>query len=321
VRARFSDNGAAEHDDRPHQEGTRMGVDRIDGSSVGRWGTIPEHNDAPPAPPPSASRRTTVAPPPPPPLPSHSGPPLSPDAFNNPALKGKAHEKAKHEQKTIASAHKDTLRPATRERVYTTNPAEQSVHTTRLDAARDVYPAIGKLVPGLSKEARFLLTAQFVHETGGGASCFNFNLGNVKAAPGLKEPHMYLANNKEVVSSRELARLTNDKTPFHECVHLVATKKDAHGVEHHTVVLDPPHPSSAFRAYASAEQGITAWVHRFERYIAKSPELADAMNKGDAHTFASILKAKFGYYTGNEADYGKNVERHAKAIRAQVPDA
>jgi hypothetical protein len=240
------------------------------------------------APPPAATReRSTEALPAQPGL-VHDGPWLAPEAFPAPV--------------------------AVRKDVYTGNSAERPTSLTALDAARDVYPRLLDATPKLSPQACLLLASQYAHETGNGAHCYNFNLGNVKAAPGLREPHMYLNKTWEVVSQKELARLTSESTPFHERVHVLSAAPGGRV----SVRLDPPHPGTAFRAYASFDEGFRAWLARFQGYAARSPEFARALNDGDAAAFASHLRNDFHYFTDDAAKYGRGLASHQKRIAGQI---
>ena len=74
---------------------------------------------------------------------------------------------------------------------YTSNPNEVPTQTTT-PSALDVVNMLLHVWTALNQNGARTLTAQFMAETGEGRFCFNWNLGNVKAAA--TDPHMYLHN-------------------------------------------------------------------------------------------------------------------------------
>lgn len=106
---------------------------------------------------------------------------------------------------------------------------------------RELADALGAAWSSLTQQGVWSLTAQSRHETNDGKNCFNWNLGNVKAAdPNL--PHMYLRHNAEMENGRR-------------------------------VVREPPHPSCRFRAYASLADGVAHWIKYFSETRSAAPRL------------------------------------------------
>lgn len=184
-------------------------------------------------------------------------------------------------------------------RKYTTSPNEVAVKTTT-PTAREVVDMLLVTWPEIHPTGARTLTAQFMAETGGGQSCFNWNLGNVKS--GADQPHIYLQNTWEcrsksvadadVANGKGLARIaTADEI-----------KKRHWKCPNTVVVFSPPHEQSRFRAYATLQEGAQRWLSLHQRIAKSNSAYLKALQAADVAAAAKALW-KAGYYTAAEADY------------------
>ena len=169
----------------------------------------------------------------------------------------------------------------------------------------------------LNESGARTLAAQFMHETGDGKHCYNWNLGNVKAGP--SDRHMYLHGVWEV-DTPEQAKAQVDKAGG--LAHLATPEEiKKHGwscpAGMTVAVFDPPHPQSRFRAYASLQEGAQRWIAHHKATAQKHPEFLTELNAGDCAAVAKTLK-KVGYYTGGEADYAHSMKSKKAAIDKQL---
>lgn len=188
---------------------------------------------------------------------------------------------------------------------YTDNPNEVTTKRTT-PSANDVVTLLRQAWPELTENGARTLTAQFMHETGGGKYCFNWNLGNVKA--GASELHMYLHGVWEV-DTPERAKGQVDKS--NGLAHIATDEEiKQHGWSCPTgksvAVFDPPHVQCRFRAYVSLQDGAQKWMGTHKSIAGKNPNYLADVNKGDCAAVAKDLK-NAGYYTGGEADYARSM--------------
>jgi hypothetical protein len=101
----------------------------------------------------------------------------------------------------------------------------------------------------LSPHALLVLVAMSAHETGEWVSCWNFNLGNVKASPTWLGNYTCLNNVWEVLKGKE-----RWFSPRGE----IAGRNGALIGEEWA--LPPGHPQTRFRAYESLEYGVAGFV-------------------------------------------------------------
>ncbi len=187
---------------------------------------------------------------------------------------------------------------------------------------KNTIPNPGEVVDALKTDWKDLtetgartLTAQFMHETGGGRYCFNWNLGNVKA--GEDKLHMYLKNvwecdspkeaDDQIAKSAGLARFATDEEIREKGWSCPAGKK--------VVVFQPPHRQCRFRAYPSLTEGVQIWLEHHKKIANKNPNYVTEVNGGNCAGVAKSLK-EAGYYTGAEADYAKSMTAQKKKIDA-----
>ncbi len=131
---------------------------------------------------------------------------------------------------------------------------------------REVLAAIQAAWPEGSRESCLVLLAQWGIETGDGASCWNFNLGNVKRVQG--QDWTMLGNVWEILGGKK-------------------------------VVFQPPHPQTHFCSFDSLEQGAAFYVEKLRTRFAKA---WPAVLSGDPGTFSRELK-RLHYYTADERAY------------------
>jgi hypothetical protein len=158
------------------------------------------------------------------------------------------------------------------------------------------------------------LAAQWAGETGWGQSCFNWNLGNVKAGP--DDPHMYLAGVWEVFGSNRAAQSAVDNSAgFAHVATADEIRKHGWTVQggQAIAVFYPPHPQCRFRSYSNFQQGAEQWVHRYQRIARRNPDFLTAVNAGDVPGTAHAL-AQVHYYTLDETAYANTMARNKAEI-------
>lgn len=185
--------------------------------------------------------------------------------------------------------------------------ADQQVPVIRtVVTLRDYVRAVVKAWPSIStdpcpKEAPAVLWAQYIAETGG-AACWGFNIGNVKWTPGCGYDFHCLRGVWEGVSQSEASRLIAsgeahaDASPGH------ATAVGAGRV---SVVFEPPHPATRFRAFPSLDAAMVAHLTLLERRFAVA---WPAVLSGDVDRFAGALHSR-GYFTASPLAYAGNMRR------------
>jgi len=188
---------------------------------------------------------------------------------------------------------------------YTDNPNEVNTENT-VPSPADVIALLRAAWPELTDAGARTLTAQFIHETGGGRYCFNWNLGNVKATA--DQPHMFLRNVWELLLPESAAAevkaaggLAHIATP---------EERSAHGwtcpSSKVVVVFQPPHFQCRFRAYDSLADGAQRWVAAHQRIARAHADYVKIVNSGDCKAVAHTL-AQVRYYTGDEGAYARSM--------------
>lgn len=175
------------------------------------------------------------------------------------------------------------------------------------DVGRSVALAWLKLLGVMpSREVVNLLLAQWAQETWRGKSCQNFNLGNVKWTPATETDRCYRACNElldEVAAQKALAgaeKRTDADLPNVVLSGVIGGKRVAW--------FFPDHPASAFRAFATLDEGAIDYVSILRtRFESAWPYL----ERGDALAFAGALK-RARYYTAPEAEYATGLRSLAK---------
>lgn len=160
------------------------------------------------------------------------------------------------------------MRSRTRQR-RRSSVAEDLLQLQRTTATlRDYARALLVAWPEASKASAGVLWAQYALETGRGAACWNWNIGNVKHVAGDGHDYVMLPSTWEIVGGKR-------------------------------VTFQPPDPQTWFRAYGSLDDAMVEHVAFLRRKYAPA---WNAVESGEPERFASLLKAH-GYYTGSEADY------------------
>jgi len=126
-----------------------------------------------------------------------------------------------------------------------------------------------------SKKSLAVLFAQWSLETGQGASCWNNNLGNIKAKDTEGEVIEYcvLKGVWEIVNGKK-------------------------------IILPPEDPGSWFRSFPTLTEGVKFHFNFLKNKRYKAAWVA--VEEGDYKKFASLLR-KQGYYTASEEDYAKGM--------------
>lgn len=190
---------------------------------------------------------------------------------------------------------------------YTDNKNEVETHTT-VPAPGDVTALLRAAWSELTDTGAKVLTAQFLHETGGGRFCFNWNLGNVKATA--DQPHMFLKNVWELLLPENAAAEVGVSGGLAH----IATAQEclAHGwtcpSSKVVVVFQPPHRQCRFRAYSNLSEGAQRWVGTHQRMAKGHSEYLNTVNSGDCAAVAKLL-AQFRYFTGDPGAYARSMTK------------
>ena len=137
--------------------------------------------------------------------------------------------------------------------------------------------AVRTAAPTLSREAVGVMWAQYAIETGRGAYCWNWNIGNLKVTRSQADagvPLFMLPGTWEIERGRR-------------------------------VVYEPPHEQTWFRWFASLSEAMS---HHLVFLAKRYAPAWDAVRAGEPTEFAAKLKSR-GYYTGDEGVYAASL-RH-----------
>jgi len=140
--------------------------------------------------------------------------------------------------------------------------------SSMIKAWREIY---GQLP---DKKSIAVIYAQWSGETGQGMSCWNFNIGNVKAADvnGSIIEYCVLNNVWEIIGGKK-------------------------------VILPPENPGSWFRSFPTLDDGVR---HHFSFLRSKYKIAWSAVEAGDPVEFSKKLREK-GYYTASLESYVKSM--------------
>jgi hypothetical protein len=205
---------------------------------------------------------------------------------------------------------------------YTQNPNEVPTKRTT-PAPGDVVTFLHQAWSDLTEVGARTLTAQFMHETGNGQSCYNWNLGNVKCKPTETTlPHMYLKNTWELLAPAAALKLVTES----QGLGFLATEDEirAHKWSRRggtvIAVFEPPHYIARFKAYASLAEGAQRWMSHHRGVASRFSGYLAAVNAGDCVLVANIL-FRAHYYTGSEGDYARNMTAKKAQIDRQLGSA
>jgi hypothetical protein len=218
---------------------------------------------------------------------------------------------------TLRSLKNTTVPAKPKTGKYTDSPYEVPRKQTK-PTPREVVDMVLAAWPDAQLEGARVLAAQFMLETTGGANCYNWNLGNVKA--GASEPHYYGPTwecrsqsdaNADVANGKGLARI-----PSEDEVKQLGNK---YGMTCSSVMVlyGPPHTMGRFRAYPSLPIGAERWVNHHQTVARMYPNYLKTLKDGDAATAAKILgQAK--YYTADPVTYAHGMTSQKKIIDAAL---
>lgn len=190
--------------------------------------------------------------------------------------------------------------------------ADQQVPVVRTLITPQVYaravitawPAVGEGDP--EKDDVGVLYAQWMVETGG-ASCWNWNIGNAKWTRGCGFDFMCLNGVWEGVAPAVAAALVasgraiRDPSPDHA---------KAVGPGKVSVIFPPPQPESRFRAFPDLASGMVSHLKLLhERFARVWPAVLAGDARGAAHLLGTLR-----YFTANADVYGNGMQRHYDAF-------
>lgn len=185
--------------------------------------------------------------------------------------------------------------------------ADQQVPVTRtVITLRDYVRAVVAAWPTIStdpcpKEAPAVMWAQYIAETGGSAS-WNFNIGNVKWSAGCGLDYMCLRGVWEGVSREQADRLIASGQASADAS---ADHAKAVGAGRVSVLFQPPHPATRFRAYPDLATSMASHLALLAKRFAPA---WPAVLAGDVDRFASALHSR-GYFTASPLAYAGNMRR------------
>lgn len=157
----------------------------------------------------------------------------------------------------------------------------------------------------LSNHALDVLVAMSAHETAEWRSCWNFNLGNVKASAAYSGAYTCLTNVWE--------RLEGKLRWFSPRGETDGKGGPLIGPEY---PCPPGHPQTRFRAYASLPEGVTGFVDKMTGKY--RPSLDVLLTGGSVDEFVAALK-KQKYFTGNLVGYQAAVRKFYEQFTGETP--
>jgi len=172
---------------------------------------------------------------------------------------------------------------------------------TMADYVRAVVRGWPKVAGGIPKEQSVaVLYAQYMIETGG-AACWNYNLGNVKHIKGDGHNYHMLGGVWEGVSPAAADQLIQSGQAIEDTN---ANHIKAVGPNRKSVIFQPPHPATFFRAFASLDEGMEEHLQLLSKRFSKAwPAVLD----GDYVSFAGLLRSQ-GYFTASAEAYAAGMK-------------
>lgn len=180
-------------------------------------------------------------------------------------------------------------------------PVKRTVITLRDYAAAVIRAWKGVDNGPCAKSAVAVLWGQYMIETGG-AACWNFNVGNCKKVIGDGHDFHELRGVWEGVSPAEAERLIASGSAARDNS---ADHAKAVGKGRVSVLFQPPHPATRFRAFPD----LTSAMQDHLKLLARRFAVAwPAVVLGDIHMFAILLRSK-GYFTASAEAYEAGMRR------------
>jgi hypothetical protein len=196
---------------------------------------------------------------------------------------------------------------------YTDNPNEVPIVQTVVTASV-VMSALKTEWAELSDTGIKMLAAQFMYETGGGRSCFNWNLGGVKGNE--TDAHFYMTTFEcfapgfvasELKAGNGRAPTADEKRRWGPC----KAGQDL-------IVYDPPNSYARFKSSSSLASSARTWVGLHKLIAKKFPEFVPALDSGNVQSVVDVLKkwGPVGYFTGDPSLYKTGIETHLQILNA-----
>ncbi len=192
--------------------------------------------------------------------------------------------------------------------LYTTDPNERLRQQTPANI-NDVIRLIRDKWPDLPAVGAKVMAAQYMHETGRGASMYNWNVGNIKCAnksclfwfhERIHECEEQIQAEKHIATGKGKARLATDEEVKQHASWKCVPKL--------TILYFAPHENCKFRFYESLEAGISEFV-KYHRGVADDvKDYRQALYAGDTDGVVEALADPHKpYFTGVKADYKKSL--------------
>jgi hypothetical protein len=162
-----------------------------------------------------------------------------------------------------------------------------------------------------SKDSLCVLLAQWAFETGSGAGCWCWNIGNFKAHDGDGRDYTYFACNEILPVQKANACVAKagwreDGSGKRDVVITSISGSDA------TTWFYPNNPTSRFRAYHTLEAGVLDYLASLQkRFNLAWPSVLS----GNPEEFVHELKIQ-GYFTDSEQHYKANVVAYFHKMRS-----
>ena len=182
---------------------------------------------------------------------------------------------------------------------------------TMPDYVRAVVRNWFKVGAGIPSEPSIaVLWAQYMIETGGSA-CWNYNVGNVKHVKGDGHNYHMLHGVWEGVTQAAANQLigSGQATLDTNANHIKAV-----GANRVSVVFQPPHPATWFRAFASLDEAMAEHLVFLSKRFSKA---WSAVLEGDFVGFANLLKAA-RYFTASAEAYAAGMRAPFNALNVST---
>lgn len=198
---------------------------------------------------------------------------------------------------------------------YTDSPLEMPRAGTKVDPLL-LPDLLQRAWPDLNMDGARVITAQYMGETGGGKSCWNYNLGNVKCGEVRRRSHLHqylpgtweypdAKNAEDIVRRNKNSRYATSE----EIIRKVGKEKDGKRV----VFFKPPDLECCFLAYRTLGDVLVEWTDKYKHIAGLHPDFLGKLNKGDCAGCAKILKTE-GYYSNLESAYAAAMQKYKEEL-------